>query len=35
MKDIQSLKGISRIETTSTLGWYVRVYRVGTYSKRK
>ena len=27
MKDIQSLKGISRIETTSTLGWYVRVYR--------
>ena len=34
MKDIQSLKGISRIETTSTLGWYVRVYRNRkTYSK--
>ena len=34
MKDIQSLKGISRIETTSTLGWYVRVYRnKKTYSK--
>lgn len=34
MKDIQSLKGISRIETSSTLGWYVRVYRnKKTYSK--
>lgn len=30
----QSLKGISRIETSSTFGWYVRVYRnKKTYSK--
>lgn len=34
MNSIQSLKGISRIETSSTLGWYVRVYRnKKTYSK--
>lgn len=34
MDNIESLKGISRIETSSTLGWYVRVYRnKKTYSK--
>lgn len=34
MNTIQSQKGISRIETSSTLGWYVRVYRnKRTYSK--
>ena len=34
MNTIQSQKGISRIETSSTLGWYVRVYRnKKTYSK--
>lgn len=34
MNTIQSKKGISRIETSSTLGWYVRVYRnKRTYSK--
>ena len=34
MSSIQSQKGISRIETSSTLGWYVRVYRnKKTYSK--
>jgi len=34
MNTVQSQKGISRIETSSTLGWYVRVYRnKRTYSK--
>lgn len=34
MNTVQSQKGISRIETSSTLGWYVRVYRnKKTYSK--
>ena len=34
MNTFQSQKGISRIETSSTLGWYVRVYRnKRTYSK--
>lgn len=34
MDNIESLKGISRIETSSTLGWYIRVYRnKKTYSK--
>ena len=34
MDSTQSLKGISRIETSSTFGWYVRVYRnKKTYSK--
>lgn len=34
MDNIESLKGISRIVTSSTLGWYVRVYRnKKTYSK--
>jgi hypothetical protein len=34
MSDIEDLKGISRIETNSTVGWYVRVYRnQKTYSK--
>ena len=27
MSNTESLKGISRIETSSTVGWYVRVYR--------
>lgn len=34
MNGNQSLKGISRIEASSTFGWYVRVYRnKKTYSK--
>jgi len=34
MNTVQSQKGISRIEASSTLGWYVRVYRnKKTYSK--